>query len=230
MRQITTEGNAEWVNTYNQPVIPENILKLDLVKKQAGTDIAIPGAEFEHTKPDGTKETLETDAEGKLSFKGLQYGHHVISEISVMDGYLLNENVIEFEVAEENEITLTSKIDQDLGKVDFDVTPEGNISLMVEDQLSPFQLCIYKENNKDKLLSDAEFTLYRDQECTQEIRKGTTNEEGFLSFEGLEVGQTYYLRETKAPAGYRLPLDAKGDPVTYEIYTESTPVKDWEQC
>ncbi len=226
VRQITTEGNAEWVNTYNQPVIPENILKLDLVKKQAGTDIAIPGAEFEHTKPDGTKETLETDAEGKLSFKGLQYGHHVISEISVMDGYLLNENVIEFEVAEENEITLTSKIDQDLGKVDFDVTPEGNISLMVEDQLSPFQLCIYKENNKDKLLSDAEFTLYRDQECTQEIRKGTTNEEGFLSFEGLEVGQTYYLRETKAPAGYRLPLDAKGDPVTYEIYTESTPVKE----
>ena len=80
---------------------------------------------------------METDAEGKLSFKGLQYGHHVISEISVMDGYLLNENVIEFEVAEENEITLTSKIDQDLGKVDFDVTPEGNISLMVEDQLSP---------------------------------------------------------------------------------------------
>ncbi len=226
VRQITSEGQAENISSYNHPIIPENIFKLDLVKKQAGTDIAIPGAEFEHTKPDGTKETLETDADGKLSFKGLQYGHHVISEISVMDGYLLNGNVIEFDVSEKNEITLTSKIDPDLGKVDFDVTPEGNISLMVEDKLSPFKLCIHKENNKDKLLSDAEFALYRDQECTQEVGKGTTNEEGILSFEGLEVGQTYYLRETKAPAGYRLPLDAKGDPVTYEIYTESTPVKE----
>ncbi len=226
VRQITSEGQAENISSYNHPIIPENIFKLDLVKKQAGTDIAIPGAEFEHTKPDGTKETLETDADGKLSFKGLQYGHHVISEISVMDGYLLNGNVIEFDVSEKNEITLTSKIDPDLGKVDFDVTPEGNISLMVEDKLSPFKLCIHKENNKDKLLSDAEFALYRDQECTQEVGKGTTNEEGILSLEGLEVGQIYYLQETKAPARYRLPLDAKGDPVTYEIYTESTPVKE----
>lgn len=226
IRQITSEGQAENINTYNQPIIPENILRLDLVKKQAGTDIAIPGARFEHTKPDGTKETLETDADGRLSFKGLQYGHHVISEISVMDGYLLNGNVIEFDVSEKNEITLTSKIDPDLGKVEFQVTPEGNISLMIEDNLSPFKLFIHKENNKDKLLSDAEFTLYRDQECTQEVGKGTTNGEGILSLEGLEVGQIYYLRETKAPAGYRLPLDAKGDPVTYEIYTESTPVKE----
>ena len=46
VRQITTEGNAEWVNTYNRPVIPENILKLDLVKKQEGTDIVIPGAKL----------------------------------------------------------------------------------------------------------------------------------------------------------------------------------------
>lgn len=224
--QITASGTADNVHTYNHPIIPENILKLDLVKKQEGTDISIPGAEFEHTKPDGTKETLETDADGKLSFKGLQYGHHVISEISVMDGYLLNGNVIEFEVSEENEITLTSKIDQDLGKVDFDVTPEGNISLLVEDKISPFRLYIHKENNKDKLLSGAEFTLYSNEECTQEVIKGTTNEEGLLNLEDLEVGRIYYLQETKAPAGYRLPLDAEGNPVTYEIYTESTPVKE----
>ncbi len=226
VRQITTEGNAEWVNTYNQPVIPENIFKLDLVKKQAGTDIAIPGAKFEHTKPDGTKETLETDTDGKLSFKGLQHGHHVISEISVMDGYEINGNLIAFEVAEDNKVTLTSTLDATLGNVVFEVTEEGNISLLVEDKLSPFQLFIHKENNKDKLLSGAEFALYSNEECTQEVMKGTTNEEGLLELEGLEVGRIYYLQETKAPAGYRLPLDAEGNPVTYEIYTESTPVKE----
>ena len=30
-------------------------MKLDLVKRQEKTDIPIPGAKFEHTKPDGTK-------------------------------------------------------------------------------------------------------------------------------------------------------------------------------
>ena len=51
LRQITSAGTAENVNTYNKPTIPENIFKLDLKKVQEGTDIPIPGAKFEHTKP-----------------------------------------------------------------------------------------------------------------------------------------------------------------------------------
>ncbi|MFQ7871770.1 MAG: collagen binding domain-containing protein, partial [Coprococcus phoceensis] len=38
VRQITAEGNAEWVNTYNRPVVPEKVMKLDLVKRQEKTD------------------------------------------------------------------------------------------------------------------------------------------------------------------------------------------------
>ena len=32
--QITAEGDAEWVDTYETPVVSEQILRLDLVKKQ----------------------------------------------------------------------------------------------------------------------------------------------------------------------------------------------------
>ncbi len=41
----------------------------------------------------------------------------------------------------------------------------------------------------------------------------------------LEVGKKYYIQETKAPKGYRIPTDLFGNPIVYEFYTESTPAK-----
>ena len=225
VRQITSAGTAENIQTYNRPVIPENILKLDLVKKQEGTDIVIPGAKFEHTKPDGTKETVVTDENGELTLKGLQYGSHRIAEIEVMDGYEINEVIIEFTVRADNTIQNNTKTSLWQPRVDFDVTDEGNIFILMEDRLSPFELVIHKENNRDKALSGAEFSLYSDKACQKRVAKGTTDEKGILRLEKFETGKTYYLRETKAPKGYRLLLDSEGNPVTYEIRTESTPVK-----
>lgn len=225
--QIKSEGTAETVQTYNKSIIPENIFKLDLVKKQEGKDIVIPNAEFKHTKPDGTSEVVKTDKEGKLVFKGLQYGKHKLQEISVTEGYEINGNVITFTVAEDNTVTLTSKVDETEGKIKFEVTKEGNISIEMEDRLSPFDLIIHKINDKNKKLDGAEFALYADKACTSEIAKGVTENGGVLKFEDLQVDVKYYLQETKAPKGYRLPVDAFGKPVIYEIYAESAPVN-WE--
>lgn len=225
--QITSKMTGdEFVYTYNQPVIPENILKLDLVKKQAGTELAIPGAVFEHTRPDGTKTRLTTGADGSLTIKGLQHGKHRLQEISVMDGYEVNPNIVTFEVAEDNTIRLTSTADQTKGKITFTVTKEGCVQMEVEDPLSPFALVIHKKNEKDKVLAGAEFTLYSDKACSKQVKKGTTGKDGILRMEGLTPGALYYLKETKAPEGYRLPVDLLGKEIVYEIRTESTPVKD----
>lgn len=225
VRQITSEGNAEWVETYNEPIIPENILKLDLVKKQEGTDIVIPDVEFAHRKPDGTTETVTTDENGELTIKGLQYGHHTLQETSVMDGYLLNGNVIEFDVGKDNTITLTSQPDNSQGNVHFEVTEDGNILIEMEDKLAPFQLVVHKKNEKGTKLSGAEFTIYAEKECTTVVKKAVTDTEGLLKAEGLQIGKKYYLKETKAPEGYRLPTDIFGNSVIYEFYTESMPAK-----
>ena len=221
VRKITSDGTSESVTTYNYPKIPENILKLDLVKKQAGTDLVIPEASFEHTRPDGTTEILKTDENGCLSIKGLTYGNHKIREIAAPNGYALNENIVEFTVAEDNTITLKSKLDDSLT---FDVTEEGNISMIVEDKLAPFELQIHKQNQKGTVLSGAEFTLYSDAECLKEVTSGTSDDTGVISFDGIQTDKTYYLKETQAPNGYRLPYTVTGQPIIYEIRVHSEPV------
>ncbi len=51
---------------------------------------------------------------------------------------------------------------------------------------------------------DFMFTLYSDEECTQEITSGHADKDtGIATFAELEYG-TYYIRETQAPKGYQL--------------------------
>ena len=85
-------------------------------------------------------------------------------------------------------------------------------------------MLIHKVNEKDKVLEGAEFTLYSDAECKQEIAKAVSKSDGTLRFDDLIVGKTYYLKETKAPKGYRIPVNPDGSDIVYTIKAESVPV------
>lgn len=226
--KITSNNNgSEFVYTYNAPTIPEQSLDLNIVKKEKGKDYAIEGAVFEHTKPDGTTETVTTDANGVCKFKTLGYGQHKVREVSAPEEYTVNSGVVTFTVAKDNKITLDSNTAKD-NSMQFEVEKEGTARLCVEDTLAPYQLKITKVNEKGKTLEGAEFTLYEDAEGTKVVSKIVTNNTGVVTTDPLEVEKKYYLKETKAPQGYRIPKDINGNDYVYEIYTKINDKRQYE--
>lgn len=222
------DKTASFNPVYHEPTIKENILQLNLKKLQDGTSKVIQGAVFEHTNPDGTKEKFTTDKNGNITIKGLQWGNHTIREISAPDGYVINTSVIKFKVSETNEITFENQNIEETdtnGEISMKVNQEGNIDITVENKIAPFTVQIHKVNNKNQVLEGAEFTLYSDKDCKTQIAKEVSDSKGSLQFDNLKVGTAYYLKETKAPKGYKLPTNKDGSDIVYKIKVENTPVE-----
>jgi len=60
------------------------------------------------------------------------------------------------------------------------------------------------DGDNNKLLYAAEFGLYSDFECTDLIENSIDYDNGLYYFPALTLGETYYLKEIKAPANYKL--------------------------
>ena len=68
----------------------------------------------------------------------------------------------------------------------------------------PAELVIFKADSVTKAgIADAEFTVYGDSACKNAIGSGKTDKDGLLTVSKLEPG-SYYIKETKAPKGYKL--------------------------
>ena len=65
---------------------------------------------------------------------------------------------------------------------------------------------ITKKSEDGQLLKDAEFKIYKDEQCTDEYdsNKYKTNEKGVIQINNLPLNATYYIKEVTAPKGYKL--------------------------
>lgn len=221
VEKITSSGSAENVYTYNQPKVLEKVIKFDIKKVQAGTSTPVSGAVFRHTMPNGSTEDLETNSTGEITITGLASGTHKIKEIKSPDGYQLNPNEVVFNVASgTGKITFTSGTNS---LVTHGTKDSGDGYATFGNKVNPFNLKITKTNEHGKVLKGAEFTLYSDADCKNVVDTQTSDDKGLLTFKNLDVEKTYYFKETKAPQGYRIPVDENGKAYVHSVYVSATP-------
>ncbi len=153
------------------------------------------------------KYTKEYLVSGDALYEAIPLGTLVIREIKSSEGYLLNEEIFICQIRGEG-------TQETVSTYTIPTVPEKVIT---------YELVIHKKDINDKPLQGAEFTLYSDEQCQQELAKGVTDENGILRFQTLYAKVRYYVKETKPPVGYRSQTDENGEQQLYEIYEEGMP-------
>ena len=187
-----------------------NNLKIRKIDKDTGE--LLKGAEFDlynvtEKKKVGTYTTAENGEIdiSRLSGQWLDETVYYIQEVEAPDGYKLNETKYYFAINGQGNASI-SNLNSTVEDGTFFIDENGDMTITVKNEINLCNLRLTKRNDNGKVLESAEFSLYSDKECTKEIEKGKTDKNGQLNFDRIVVGD-FYLKETKAPDGYRLLKD-----------------------
>ncbi|PRT21349.1 hypothetical protein C6360_17655 [Bacillus wiedmannii] len=155
-----------------------------LLKKDSESGQLLPGAKFDVIDKDGNVvETIITDGKGEALSKQLPVGTYTLKEVEAPKGYELSSSLVHVDVAANKTVTV-------------DVLNKKT----VEKATGQFEIVKVDAEDKAKVLSDAEFEVYKDGKKVETLR---TDKTGKVISQKLEPG-TYTLKETKAPQGYTL--------------------------
>lgn len=133
-------------------------------------------------------------ADGKLRFSGIRRG--ALYYLRQPDGRILKVD-IPAELSEEPTIEQT-----DGTKVTLTEDYQATGTAEPEQQ---WILTVTKVTGGSRTpLADADIGLYAEEACRTLLASGVSGPDGIVAFEGLMKGQTYWIKEMKAPEGYRL--------------------------
>ena len=155
-----------------------------LLKKDSESGQLLPGAKFDVIDKDGkVVETIVTDDKGEALSKQLPVGSYTLKEVEAPKGYELSSSSVSVDV-EVNKVVTVDVVNK---KIPEKVTGQ-------------FEIVKVDAEDKTKVLSDAEFEVYKDGKKVDTLR---TDKTGKVVSQKLEPGK-YTLKETKAPQGYKL--------------------------
>jgi len=203
-------GSTGNVNSYENP----KTANIELTKTSGNTKISdnnsnytLKDAEYTiYTDSACTKvvKVLTTDENGKASITGLALNKYYVKETKASVGYNLDETVYPLDLTSSTNATITGNVSTS------EPTKTAEIKLKKESGNSN----LTKDNN-NYTLSGAEYSIYKDKNCTQVLNVLVTDENGEAKIDGLPLN-TYWVMETKASKGYEL------DKNIYELDLNST--------
>ena len=181
---------------------------ISLKKTDSETGVLVGGARYGiYTEIDEDGQVVEDKYLGKefdlvtsgtdayVTSQDLPLGIYYVKEIQSPPGYHLNETVYKADLTSENPIF----------EVDAQDEPKkGKVIIHKKDDSTP-----------EKPLEGAIFALYKEEDFENLPEDGleipalyaTTNQDGIAEFNNLTVGQTYVLKEYRAPEGYEMSAD-----------------------
>ena len=169
--------------------------------------------------------TATSDANGLVTFTGLEAKDYVVKELTAPEGYQLSEEAIT--VSSSQLIASTNQV-LDQGKVvnkPFTAIPPTP-PVVEKPELKLYTIQLHKVDGEGKALAGAVFGLFESDGSTPVANPygegqatATSDKDGLVTFIGFE-SRDYVIKELTAPAGYQLLSDPI--PVTVEDYVRST--------
>ncbi|WP_033691743.1 MSCRAMM family protein, partial [Bacillus sp. GeD10] len=175
---IQNEKEVVKVEAENEKILGSlQIIKMDdkdQTKRLVGAEFTLKDA-----KGNVVKEGITTDKSGTVKVDGLVPGEYTLEETKAPEGYELTKQIIHVTVDGEKVIDVKVTNGKSLGQ---------------------FEIVKVDAEDKTKVLSDAEFEVYKDGKKVDTLR---TDKTGKVISQKLEPGK-YTLKEMKAPQGYKL--------------------------
>ena len=205
----------------HKPATPRGSALIE--KKDAVSGVVLAGVEFglytdETCAEDKLAAKQVTSSSGIVTFSNLEIGKtYYLKEIAPLPGYKADNTIYKLDVK-----TATETAYCVLGGTPG--TPQSS-AYEITNEKAKASLTLTKtekDSNPVVSLENAVFSIYRDADCSDRIDTKTTDVNGKLTFTDLELGKTYYYRETKAPDGYV--LDTTVHQITIGTGTENADV------
>ena len=157
--------------------------RVEITKIDEETGEPLEGAEFEMVKADTNEvvENMTTKENGKITSGLHPFGDYIVREIKAPNKYTLNGKEYPVTISEHMQTIEITHVNRII---------KGRVAINKFD--SEFT---------DLKLKDAEFTIYDKND--NEVDKLITDENGYDESIDLNYGD-YYMKETKAPVGYKL--------------------------
>lgn len=203
--KVKPEGNDEILNTYQEPIVPEQVIKgkIRIAKKDKDTGkvIKVAGTVFDIYFNGQKVSSMTTDETGYATSEDLAYGEYVIKEAKAPNGYVVDVNqeaVVDIKAEETYDTELSDKrvnATINLVKEDKDTgdRPQGEATL---------EGAVYGLYAKEDILDPSmDGTVLHKKDSL--IGQITTDKNASGTIENLYLGE-YYWQEISPSEGYEL--------------------------